>query len=302
MIPERLSTYYSVMPCLHEVTEWSLLRNWSLSEVYRVTLHSGETRIIKWSGEGMAGEAAIYRQLVVPLRIPSPHIYEYLQLEDSAVMVMEDCGDYNLEQQPSPELFLESARVLARMREAASANLRKSLSSETIRAYSVSSADFLSLMDDLLQSHRLSGNEVLLKLHHLFPKELDQLYRTVPLTLVHHDYHAKNLLIQKNGAMPIDWSNAYLSPHLGDLYCLIAEAQAYSNVSRKDILAAYCDEIQSDLSIDQLNWHVSIGGICWLIKTLKWLVYEGAAAIPGSEAWIPNLMNELEIVVRETSV
>ena len=71
MIPERLSAYYPIIPLLNEVTEWSLLRKWSLSEVYRVTLKSGETRIIKWGGQEMASEATIYRQLVRPLQIKS---------------------------------------------------------------------------------------------------------------------------------------------------------------------------------------------------------------------------------------
>lgn len=54
MIPERLSAYYSVTPLLGEISEWSLLRKWSLSEVYRVRLKSGESRIIKWGGKEMA--------------------------------------------------------------------------------------------------------------------------------------------------------------------------------------------------------------------------------------------------------
>lgn len=298
MIPERLSAYCSVFPFLHEVTEWSLLRKWSLSEVYRITLKSGETRIIKWGGKDMAREAAVYHQLVSPLKIRAPHIFDFFQLENSAVMIMEDAGRDNLEQQPSSDPFLEAARELARFRKAASKNLKKNPSSEVIRLYTVSAADFLSLVDDLLKSHSLSENNTLLRLQNTFASTLHKLYRTVPLTLVHHDFHAKNLLIQGNRILPIDWSLAYLSPHLGDLYCLMGEAQALSNVSEIDILSAFHNEVRCDFSTEELNWQVKVGGICWLIKTLRWLVYGGTDSIPGSEAWIPDLMNDLEDLMK----
>jgi hypothetical protein len=100
--------------------------------------------------------------------------------------------------------------------------------------------------------------------------------------------------------MPIDWSLSYLSPHLGDLYCLVSEARAWSNVSKQDILSAFRNEVGTDLSVEELNWQVRVGGICWLVKTLKWLVYGGTDTIPGSEAWIPDLMNDLEGLMEET--
>lgn len=97
--------------------------------------------------------------------------------------------------------------------------------------------------------------------------------------------------------MPIDWSLAYLSPHLGDLYCLIREAQALAGLSREEVNAAYQDV--SNIDIGQLNWQISVGGLCWLIKTLRWLVYGGTEIIPGSEAWIPDLMSDVEKLVEE---
>ncbi|MDG0873042.1 aminoglycoside phosphotransferase family protein [Paenibacillus thiaminolyticus] len=294
MISERLSAYYTRIPLLAEVTEWSLLRKWALSEVHRITLKSGETRILKWGGKEMAQEAAIYRQLVNPLQISAPRIFDYFESENSAVMIMEDAGQHNLEQHPSPELFLEAARELARFRDTATLNVEINIPSEIIRLYTVSTADFLALANDLLRSPRLSGNVTLSRLQDTFSYHLNRLYHTEPLTLVHHDYHAKNLLIQGTRVMPLDWSIAYISPHLGDLYCLLDEAQAYSNVPKEDMLSAFRNEVRRDLTMDHLEWQVNIGGICWLVKTLKWLVYGGTDTIPGSEAWIPDLMNELE--------
>ena len=292
MIPTCFSDYCSKIPLLNEVAEWSLLRKWALSEVYRVKLTTGESRIIKWGGSEMAGEAGIYRNLVHPLQIKAPQIFEFVQLKDSGVMIMEDVGEKNLEQQPHPAHFLEASRELARLRVSATANLERMLSKKVIDTYSVSMEHFLELLDDLLKSKKLAEAEVLLKLKKVLPRHLERLYQSVPTSIVHHDYHAKNLLIQDNGIMPIDWSIAYLSPHLGDLYCLITEAQAWSNLSREEMISAYLDV--TDLQIDHLNWQVQIGGLCWLIKTLRWLVYGGTDIIPGSETWIPDLLKDVK--------
>lgn len=297
MIPTCFSAYCTMIPMLNEVAEWSLLRKWALSEVYRVKLNSGESRIIKWGGSEMAGEAAIYQNLVHPLQIKAPKIFEFIQLKDSGVMIMEDAGEKNLEQQPQPEYFLEASKELARLRVTATADLERMIPRKIIDAYSVSTGDFLQLLDDLLKSKKLAENKVLLKVKRVLPHHLEQLYQLVPSSLVHHDYHAKNILIQDNGIMPIDWSIAYLSPHLGDLYCLITEARAFSNLSREDIISAFLDV--TDLDIDDLNWQVRIGGLCWLIKTLRWLVYGGTDIIPESEAWIPDLLNDVENLYQE---
>ncbi|MEK5240320.1 phosphotransferase [Paenibacillus sp. FSL L8-0470] len=296
MIPTCFSAYYTLIPLLNEISEWSLLRKWSLSEVYRATLRTGESRIIKWGGSEMAGEAEIYQELVHPLQIKAPHIFEFIQLKGSGVFIMEDAGKRNLEQQPEPEYFLEASRELARLRVRATANLRM-LPRKTIEAYSVSMSGFLQLLDDLLKSNTLEENRVLLKVEKVLPLHLEKLYQMVPTSLVHHDYHAKNLLIQEDGIMPIDWSSAYLSPHLGDLYCLITEAHTFCNLSKEDMISAYLEG--TNLHINHLNWQVRIGGLCWLIKTLRWLVYGGIEIIPGSEAWIPDLLNNVENLCEE---
>jgi len=297
VIPTCFSDYCAMIPLLNEVTEWSLLRKWTLSEVYRVKLATGETRIIKWGGSEMSGEAGIYRDLVYPLQIKAPRIYEFVQLKDSGVMIMEDAGEKNLEQEPHPAHFLEASRELARLRVSATANVERMLPRKVIDKYFVSKENILRLFSDLLQSQRLTEYEVLWKLEKVLPCHLERLYQIVPASIVHHDYHAKNLLIQDNGIMPIDWSIAYLSPHLGDLYCLIMEASAWSDLTREEVISAYLEV--TDLHMEHLNWQLRIGGLCWLIKTLRWLVYGGTDIIPGSEAWIPDLVKDVENLYQE---
>jgi hypothetical protein len=121
-IPERLTAFRRELPVLDEVENWQLLRKWALSEVYRAAMRSGDTRIIKWGGEDMAREAAVYSTLLAPLGIRTPIVYAYAHNSDSGLLVMEDVGYYNLEQKPEREYFLEAARELARFRNVAAAH------------------------------------------------------------------------------------------------------------------------------------------------------------------------------------
>lgn len=164
-----------------------------------------------------------------------------------------------------------------------------------MNTYTVSDQNFLTQLYDIAKMH---DHPIIDKAKHLFPKYLKRIYQEVPLTLVHHDYHAKNLLIQGNDILPIDWSDAYLSPHLSDLYCLIQEAQSRCGLSEHAILIAYYEEVGTDaLSFDELKHQVNIGGLCWLIHTLRWLTHGGTKMIPGSEKWIPDLMTDMGLLI-----
>jgi len=215
---------------------------------------------------------------------------------------MEDVGMDNLEQNPQPEYFLESAKELARLRSIAAAHISHgALNEETLNKYTMTSQIFLDQLDDLIRASSEDNLSIFQKAKIYLPDKINQLYEQVPLTLVHHDYHAKNLVANGARIMPIDWSNAYLSPHLGDLYGLMQEANSYSGVSDIAMQESYLSELGNDsLSLDQLAWQVNIGGICWLIRTLRWLIYDGTKLIPGSAAWIPDLCGDLNQLLSES--
>jgi hypothetical protein len=296
MIPDRLVAYQEMFPALKEATHWQLLRKWSLSEVYRITTKPGETRIVKWGGDEMAGEAAIYSALLVPLCIRSPIIYHRCTNEHGGLFIMEDAGPYDLEQAPQAAYFIEAARELARLRSSATENLSlDKVSPLALNKYIVTAEHFLQQLDDLERASTESNIHILQKALTLLPKRIKQLYQEIPLTLVHHDYQAKNLLIQGEHILPIDWSNAYLSPHLGDLHRLISEAYSMSNVPANEMLEAYLDELGSnEMKMEYLVWQVKMGGICWLIRTLRWLVYGGTDTIPGSVDWLPDIFEDMD--------
>ncbi|HWS34686.1 MAG TPA: phosphotransferase [Actinoplanes sp.] len=271
-----------------------LLRGWALSEVWRIRL-DGATRksvIVKRGIGELAGEARRYHELVVPLGIAAPRL---LAEGSSGVIVLEDLGGDNLEDRPTAEGYEEAVRVLARMRAesavrlaadpALAAGLRRStadlvdVAARAATAMAALRPDLTGAIDDPLRAmtHRLER------------------LSSEPETIVHGDFQAKNLLHIPGGEIvTIDWSDAYVHPHLGDLYLLVREGRKHSRIERvrMDALPAlFAHEAGTDprIVIDQMV----TGGLCWTMSALRWVVETGVHAVPVSRGWIDELVTDL---------
>ena len=258
------------------------LRHWGLSEVWRVRLGGPEPRsvIVKRGTGDEAREARSYRDLVVPLGIAAPEVLAATGGDDGEpmVLVLADVGPQTLEQRPTADGYRAAVRALARMRAVAAARLAQdpSIGAGLRRT----TADFV---DDAERADLGFSVRVLVD-------RLDRLAGAPP-TIVHDDYHAKNLIhTAEGGIVPVDWSGAYLHPHLGDLYCLIREADNLG-LPTAELPGVYAREAGVDPGwvADQ----VVTGGMCWTVTTLRWLAEEGLQAIPESRDWIPGLVAEL---------
>lgn len=271
-----------------------LLRGWALSEVWRIRL-DGVTRksVIAKRGIGeLAGEARRYQELVVPLGIAAPRV---LAEDGSGVIVLEDLGGDNLEDRPTAEGYEQAVRVLARMRAesalrlaadpALAVGLRRSTADLVASAARAATAmvalrpDLAGALDDPIRA---------------MTRRLEQL-SSEPATIVHGDFQAKNLLhIPGGGIVAIDWSDAYVHPHLGDLYLLLREGRKQGRIEgvRMDALAEiFAHDAGTDLVTvaDQLV----TGGLCWTMNALRWVVETGVHAVPVSRQWIDELVTDL---------
>lgn len=291
MVPSVFLPYLANVALLKDITKWTLLKEWAHAKVYRALLADGSSVIVKWGGNEMASEGYTYTHLVQPLHLPSPYIHTFIQGQQSCLLVLEDLGSFNLEQKPDPVYFFEAARTLANLRATSTANMN-TLPTDVMTRNTVPADQFLHLLYDITLKVTCHDYAPMLKrLQAILPQHLELLYNTVPLTIVHHDFVAKNLMINREGKIiPIDWSISYFSPHLGDLYCLIRDAKVWGSIHAKDIEKVFLQESKMDR--EAMEWQLTIGGLCWLIKTLRWLVYGGTDIIPGSEAWVPDLLNE----------
>lgn len=130
-------------------------------------------------------------------------------------------------------------------------------------------------------------NQLLEKL----PDQLTRLYNHFPITLTHHDYHPKNIIYFHGQVVIIDWASAYLSPHLGDLYCLLQSAKDF-DISSSDLIKIYCEGLDPKHTVD-IEWQIKIGGICWIIHVLRELLDYGIDAIPEAKDWLVDLVLDI---------
>jgi streptomycin 6-kinase len=268
-----------------------LLRGWALSEVWRIHL-DGATRksvIVKRGVGELAGEARRYHELVVPLGIAAPRL---LAEDGSGVIVLEDLGGDNLEDRPTAEGYEEAVRVLARMRAQSALRLAAdpALRRPTVDVVAVAARAATALAT--LRPDLAGAIEGPIR---AMTQRLDRLSRE-PETVVHGDFQAKNLLHTPGGGIvTIDWSDAYVHRHLGDLYLLLREGRKQGRIdsARMDALPQlFARETGTDLATvtDQLL----TGGLCWTMSALRWVVETGVHAVPVSRTWIDELVNDLQ--------
>jgi hypothetical protein len=271
-----------------------LLRRWALSEVWRIHL-DGATRksVIAKRGVGEpAGEARRYHEMVVPLKIAAPRL---LAEGCPGVIILEDLGGDNLEVRPTVEGYEQAVRVLARMRTesalrlgsdpALAAGLRRS-TADLMAVAARADAATRTLRPDLTGALDDPVRVMFARL---------QRFSGEPATIVHGDFQGKNLLHAPDGGIvTIDWSDAYVHSHLGDLYLLLREARRQGRIESVRIKAlpelfAHEAGIDPRTVTDQLV----TGGLCWTMSALRWVVEVGVHAVPVSRAWIDELVTDL---------
>ncbi|MFI5933505.1 phosphotransferase [Actinoplanes sp. NPDC051494] len=267
-----------------------LLRKWGLSEVWRVELAGAPVRsvIVKRGSGEMAAEADRYQRLIVPLGLDAPRLLGVDPL------VLEDAGRDNLEQRPSPGGYREAVRTLVRMRATATnalaadpsigAGLRRS-TADFAGIARRAGAGLAAVRPDLAGALDEPARELIERLERAAAR---------PDTIVHGDFHPKNLVHTPGGRLvAVDWPLAYLHSHLGDLYCLIRET------GEPGLAEVYARETGTGPA--EVADELTTGGMCWTVLTLRWLVDEGLAAIPGSAGWLDGLVAELRDLVSRPS-
>ncbi|TFB15035.1 hypothetical protein E3U55_12335 [Filobacillus milosensis] len=289
-IPKKWLTYTNNFSMLEEAVDWEPLREWSLSDVQRVTFKSGDTAIAKMGHDSMAGEMRVYQSLLEPFNLPRPRLYDTYENATSNIFLMEDLGKDTIEMNPLQIHFVNAARRLAEIRKMATCRM-SSLNSSIYQNYFKSQEDVLEDINFIMENQNLYTPDelgILKDCLEELPKHLDRLYREHEVTITHNDYNAKNLMITNQSIIPIDWSNAYLSPHLGDLYCLINEAED-NGIDKSVVIEAYSE---LDKSYD-IEWQIQVGGICWLLHGLCWVCKEGIHKVPVTRSWMPPMISSI---------
>jgi hypothetical protein len=264
-----------------------LLRQWGSSEVWRLSSGSGSV-IVKRGSDTQQAEADAYEQLVRPLDLPAPELLHLERLEDAVILVLADVGGVTLEQDPSLEGLLAATELLVELR------------SKPVAGVTDFGPDRLL---DLVERIRLglagvgvqplSGASCTAGLDRavdLAAPALAELHRAVPLAVVHGDFVPKNLVTNGMRWTAVDWPAAYRAPHLGDLHTLLRDART-GGFATDPIVAYYIDAVGADPAL--VRRQLVLGGVCFSLLALCWIVEEGLRTVPPSKDWIDGLLIDL---------
>jgi hypothetical protein len=283
------------------------LRQWGLSEVWRVQLGGPEPRsvIVKRGTGEMVEEARRYRELVVPLGIAAARLLAAQGGDEGqpVVLVLEDVGPDTLEQHPTAKGYEEAARTLARMRAVAAQRLAQDPAIGTgLRWTADDFADTARRAAVALAALRPDLDGVLDAPVKALINRLGRLSEQ-PDTIVHGDFQGKNLIHGAQGSIiPVDWPGAYVHPHLGDLYLLVREARNHERILKVDadaLIEVFAQAAGSDPA--SVHDQMMIGGLCWTMIALRWVVEEGVHAVPISAGWVDELVADLQSLTGQRS-
>ncbi|MET9317681.1 phosphotransferase [Kribbella sp. NPDC003505] len=250
-----------------------LLRQWGSSEVRRLS-YGLRSVIVKHGTDTQSGEAAAYERYVVPLELPAPR----LLYGGDGVIVLEDVGRVTLEQEPTADGFLAAADLLAGIRGrtvAGPSGFPPERAKELAGRIGRVSFDIAPLTEALAALHRHA-----------------------PSSVVHGDFVPKNLVTDGTRWTAVDWPLAYVAPHLSDLYTLVRDAVAVG-YERGPIVARYVEAAGADSFL--VDRQLLVGGACFCLLALTFVVEEGVRTIPESEGWIDPLLAELADLVEQLS-
>jgi hypothetical protein len=256
-----------------DVVHGELLRQWGSSEVRRLS-YGLRSVIVKHGTDTQFGEDAAYERFVVPLELPAPR----LLYGGEGVIVLEDVGRVTLEQEPAADGFLAAAELVARIHGAAvdgPSGCPPSRVKELAGRIGRVAFDIAPLTEALAALHRQA-----------------------PLSVVHGDFVPKNLVTDGTRWTAVDWPLAYVAPHLSDLYTLVRDAVAFG-YERGPIVARYVEAAGADSFL--VDRQLLVGGACFCLLALTFVVEEGVRTIPESEGWIDPLLAELADLVEQLS-
>ena len=252
-----------------EALRGELLCQWGSSEVWRLS-YGAHSVIAKRGTDGEADEASAYERFVVPLGLPAPSLIHQRRDADAGVLVLADAGRVNLEQEPSAAGFVACAELVT-----------------TIRSRSVGASEFPP--ERVKELADTVGPRLTFDLGPLVDA-LAGLQREAPAAVVHGDFVPKNLVSDGTRWAAVDWGAAYRAPHLSDLYTLVRDAVALG-YDRAPIVAAYIDASGADPVV--VDRQLKVGGACFCLRALAFIVTEGLRTIPDSKNWIDPLLAEL---------
>lgn len=285
-----------------------LLRHRDLSFVQRI-----------WVADGLPGsliykvvlppwdvEQELHSHVLIPSICNSARLYMAAHLGQLTVMFLEDLGDCTVKQFPSTEIAWQVGRALARMHRSYSYRTDELIASGALPTL------FPSGYEDY--GSRLAGSIRHWKL--IDQRQADGIVAAAgglgtiladePVSLVHGDFYAENLIARAGTVFVVDWSwFTLIGVSVMDLATVTMEHVKNGSFTQfsNDVFDAYCFE--SGRSRDVITAIVRPARLLSRLLFLGWLVERRSRGILGTtvgpvDELIPKVVGELDVEVSST--
>lgn len=279
----------------------AVLRHRDLSFVERLWIADSlpETLIYKVVLPPWDIEQDLHERILIPSICSSAQLYMTAHVGQLTAMFLEDLGEASLKQGGNNEIAAAFGKELAKMHRAYSYRTDELLQMSILPTlFPIDYEEFARRRCSLLVDWRLiddsAAGEIILLAGVLASKLAGE-----PISLVHGDLYAENLIIRKERLFIIDWSwFTLLGVPLMDLATVTMEHVKNGTFTQfgDEIIDAYCFE--SGRHIDEIKSALPYGRVLSRLLFLHWLVERRSRGIMGTtvgpvDSLIANLTAEL---------
>ncbi len=284
-----------------QIAEREVLRHRDLSFVERLKIADSlpASLIYKLVLPPWDIEQDLHERILIPSLSNSAQLYLSAHYKNITALFLEDLGPNSLVTNNSAELANRIGEDLAKMHRSYSYRTAELMHVGVLRTvtpgdYPTLTADLISNMENW-QLIELPEKEKLLRLSHLLAEKL----ANEPISLVHGDFYAENLILRGDRFFIIDWSwFAILGVPLMDLATVTMNHAKNGSLLqwKNQIIEGYCFESARD--VKEVMALLPFAETLSRLFFLQWLVERRVRGILGTtighvDSVIPNAVQEL---------
>lgn len=289
------------------ITERQVLRHRDLSFVERLIIADAipESVIYKVVLPPWDIEQDLHERILIPEVSNSARLYLSGFYKGSTALFLEDLGTISLLDHQTGDIPSRLGTELAKLHRAFTYRIAEVRDQAILR--SLEPSDYETVADDLIE--RMLPAQVCTSSDWEAVRRLATTLRQAlgdePISLVHGDLYAENILLNHGRFFIIDWSwFTTIGASIMDLATLTMKHHKNSGLEerRLEIIEAYCSEYSRDLKdvLGKLPFAEALSRLLFL----QWLIERRSRGITGTtighvDSVIPNVVNELKNLLAE---
>jgi aminoglycoside phosphotransferase (APT) family kinase protein len=218
-------------------------------------------------------EIEVYRSLLEPADLGTPRFHGTVvePADDRYWLLIENVAGEVLWQVGELEVWREAGRWLAVLHDRFVDRVPETVSAHLLR---YDSGFYASWLERALEFSGAGRRPALERLARRYDEVVERL-AALPVTFIHGEFYASNVLIQRDGARirvaPIDWENAALGPGVVDLAALTTGG--WTEAERAEIAVGYAERASAlgrELDAGELHETLDFARLHLAIQWLGW--------------------------------